>query len=269
MSIIGNGECHFKLGDQEICSDDNILKQLSNSGSPILTPIKKKEIVEKLKADTNCESESCIYTSPIIIQKLGETQTKAILESNFKSKGPYDSTTWLNNEHIDNVLRQNMEKYKNFYAIGYQMIDFKEQKTELEIINIPYELKTYNTMGVVLNTDITEGKGKHWFAIFIDARKKPYTLEFFNSSGNLPVHQVQTWLNKTQRAIKRAGKPVKIIIVSPYEIQKSDTECGVFCLWFILSRLDGVPVESFTDVNMGPGDEKMIEYRNELFRHSH
>ncbi len=270
MTHKSTSECHFATA-KEICSDDNVLMQLTGEtpSSSILSPIAKKKIVEKLKADTNCESESCIYTHKDIISKLGKDTVKQILDTNFKPEGPYDSTKWLNNNNIDHVLRQNTIKYKKFYAIDYQMIDFAEKGTELATINIISKLVKFNTIGVVLNTDIANGKGKHWFAIFIDARSSPVTIEFFNSSGNLPVHQVQTFLNKTKRDIIRSGRDASIIIVSPNEMQKSDTECGVFSLWFILERLDGKHVEEFKNEIIGPGDEKMIKFRKELFRHSH
>ena len=265
-----HNECHFALKNPEVCSDDTTLLKLSdnqNMDSPLLNS-KKIQLVDKLKSDTNCESESCLYSSVLVKKKLGRQQANDILKSRFKPKGPFDSDNWLSDSNIDNVLQQNMIKYKKFYAIPYQMIDFAKKQTELATINIPYQLKKYNTIGVVLNTDTSNGKGKHWFAIFIDARHTPYTIEFFNSSGNYPVHQIHTWINKTKREIERSGKEVKDIIVSPNELQKSDTECGVFSLWFILSRVKGVPVSEFKNVNTGPSDEKMLEFRKDLFRHS-
>ena len=75
-------------------------------------------------------------------------------------------------------------------------------------------------------------------------------------------------MNKTKREFEKLGKPPEIIIVSSNELQKSDSECGVFSLWYILSRLEGKPVSNFKNVNMGPKDEKMIEYRKWLFKHS-
>ncbi len=268
-------ECHFALDKTEVCSDDVTLIKLSdnqNINSPLLTSI-KKTIIDKLKSDTGCESESCLYSTILVKNKLGRKQAKDVLNTRFKSKGPFNTDNWLSDSNIDNVLRQNMIKYKKFYAIPHQMIDFVKHKTELATINIPYILKNCNTIGVVLNTDVTDKKdggkgGLHWFAIFIDARRTPYTLEFFNSSGNLPVHQVQTWLNKTKRDLERSGKKTEIVVVSSNELQKSDTECGVFSLWFILSRVKGVNVSEFKNVNMGPSDEKMLEFRKDLFRHS-
>lgn len=274
MDVINiDNECHFSLNESEICSDDQTLTILSTESpttdSPFLSPIKKKEIVESIKSETNCESESCVYTTYLVKKKLGTHLADQVLKTRFKPKGPYNSDNWLDNFNIDDVLRQNMKKYKKFYAIPYQMIDFAEKKTELATINISDQLNHYDTMAVVVNTDVSSGKGKHWFAIFMDFRQSPYQLEFFNSSGNLPPYQIQTWLNKTKRDLERLGKKVDIIIVSPDEIQKSDTECGVFSLWFILSRLQNISVSKFRNINMGSSDEKMIEFRKGLFRHSH
>ena len=67
---------------------------------------------------------------------------------------------------------------------------------------------------------------------------------------------------------ERDGCKVKCIIVSPNEIQQSDSECGVFSLWFIWSRLEKHPVEEFRNPDLGPQDEKMMNFRKMLFRHT-
>lgn len=264
-------ECHFASNKFNICSNDSTIKKIASLSnvsipSPYLSDITRKKIIDDIKTKTNCESESCIYESPMLKQVLGDTQF--IIKQTFKPKGPYNSDDWLDNLNIDGVLKQNMEKYKDFYAIPFQMIDFVKQQAELATLNIPNLIKRYNTVGVVINTDTSTGKGKHWFALFMDFRKEPYTLEFFNSSGNLPVYQIQSWMNKTKRDFEKLGKQMDIIIVNSNELQKSSSECGVFSLWFILGRLEGKSVSEFKNVNMGPNDEKMIKFRKWLFKHS-
>jgi len=278
MDVHQKDECHFGLNSPKVCSSDetiikikNILKH--NHKIPDLTSdfITSKEIIiTAAKKETNCDSESCVLTSDFIKKKLGNSVVEKELETRFKPKGPYDNNEWLDNFNIDCVLKQNMQKYPDFCAIPFQMIDFEKKKTELATIDLPDKIKNgCKYMAVVLNTDISSGKGKHWFAIFMDFSGDPYTLEYFNSSGNLPLHQIRTWQLATKKILEKAMNiKVECIIVSPNEIQKSDSECGVFCLWFILSRLEGHSVTEFKNVNMGPSDKLMQKFRKALFRHT-
>lgn len=274
-------ECHPKLGDDVVCSSDIVVKQIGRalningristklaSSSPLLART-KTTIINQAKEKTDCDSESCIYSNILVQKKINKNTIEQELKTRFKPQGPFDNDAWLDNIHIDSVLRQLMETYKHFYAIPFQMIDFKEKGTELATINLLKKINEgYTKIAVVLNTDVSDGKGKHWFAMFMDFAHDTYSLEFFNSSGNLPVHQIRTWQIETKKMFERKGFPTKCIIVSPNEIQKSDSECGVFSLWFIWSRLENHPVEEFKNVNMGPDDKRMVEFRKMLFRHS-
>ena len=178
-------ECHFASNKTGVCSDDAVITKiapLSNVDlkSPYLTESVKQQIIDDLKTKTNCDSESCLFETDLLKKAVGNTTS--IIKETFKPQGPYDSDDWLDNFNIDHVLKQNMEKYKDFYAIPFQMIDFAKQKSELATLELDKLTTQYNTAAVVINTDISTGKGKHWFAIFMDFRKTPYTIEFFNSS---------------------------------------------------------------------------------------
>ena len=278
MEIEIENECHPKLQNPDVCSSDEIILKLgdilkdNNTSLDLSSPLlndTKIAIIDALKEQTNCDSESCIYTDSLVKSKLGKS-AEIELRTQFKPPGPFDTTNWLDNFNIDKVLRQYIPVYSDYYPIKYQMIDFDEKKTELATINLPAKIKKgCKRFSVVFNTDASDGKGKHWFAMFMDFTEDPYTLEYFNSSGNLPVYQIRKWQLKTKKLLERTmNVKVECIIVSPNEIQKSDSECGVFCLWFILSRLEGYPVTTFKNINMGPDDDRMIKFRRALFRHS-
>ena len=48
--------------------------------------------------------------------------------------------------------------------------------------------------------------------------------------------------------------------------QRSQTECGPYSLYYIRRRLEGAPVETFTDPKVRISDEAMEEFRRYLFR---
>lgn len=185
----------------------------------------------------------------------------------FKPFGPHDSVQLLNNHNIDETLKlyetnsQEMFGIK-FKAIPFQMIDFAEVGTELSNDNLVYDLiqNKYDAFAVVLNTDVSSGRGKHWFCIFGDLQHAgtaadPYVIEYFNSSGNPPMSPVAVWIEKTKMDLIEDHKlhVVRLDCV-PQILQQSHTECGVWSLMYIRSRLDGKPPNWFYSVKTTDDD---------------
>lgn len=316
-------ECAFHLGKREVCSSDTILQKLSDflKDNYDIKASDKKDIINKAKKVTKCETESCVLSQPEIARSIGHSQIKKELEKNFKPDGPaLDYRTLLNNFNIDEVLNQFVIAYPGFYHIPFQMIDFAEQAISdkeiletykdsidgynmikhkrdqnLATVDIVDKYKHgYRTFGVVLNTDFSSGPGKHWFCIFIDLRnidsddsvpksmrnkatnkhgggytcsnrKKNAQILYFNSSGNLPLHQVTSWLSDAKMKLMLLDKDVEIVRVATSRLQADDYSCGVWCLYFILSMLNCV---SYTDFRPGKvNDDMMYEFRKHFFRH--
>lgn len=236
------------------------------------------QVVKKIQDILDLKSESEIYTSETFRQFIGNRTADAVLKYQFKPEGPWKSTALLDNFNIDDCLTQ-WSTYapklfnKKFYNIPFQMIDFENVKTELALISVPQLVKDgYTCMGVVLNTDVSTGGGKHWFCLYCDfspsgTEDDPFTLEFFNSSGNPPVSEVSYWLNNTKHALLRdIGKYAKIVIAAPKKLQYSNTECGVWSLMYIRFRLEDKPYDFF--ITASADDPDMITFRKHLFRHN-
>lgn len=101
---------------------------------------------------------------------------------------------------------------------------------------------------------------------------EPWTVEFFNSSGNSPVKEYAAWLQRTrdlfldmQRAQGRARPEAEIIKVAGVEHQLSKTECGVYSLYYIWARLNGVKPSHFMDKARPIRDTLAFEFRQHLF----
>ena len=91
-------------------------------------------------------------------------------------------------------------------------------------------------------------------------------MEYFNSSGAKPSEEVQNWLHKTKDNIeKKTNKKVEIVLINKYELQKSTSECGLFALWYIYSRLNDVPYEFFLTPDC-VDDKMMFQFRKSIFR---
>jgi hypothetical protein len=135
----------------------------------------------------------------------------------------------------------------------------------------------FNCLGCVLNTDISSGRGKHWVAVFIDCRDdNEWTIEYFNSAGNPPPTTMINWMEKTRKQLtdyankltdsSSSNKPINVetVCVTDIEHQQSETECGMYSLFYIRARLDGKSYKWFTQTVIPDAD--MIEFRKHLFR---
>ena len=154
-------------------------------------------------------------------------------------------------------------KKKTFSVVpGLNMGLFAPEDLEaiLKIIN------KYDSLGVVLNTDTSDGPGIHWFCLYCNFVVNPITLEYFNSSGNMPAPEVQAWLVKTKFDIENnINRKCEIVIASRIiHQQDSESECGNYSLYYIWSRLNGVSYKKFNDERIK--DDVMIEFRETLFR---
>ena len=154
----------------------------------------------------------------------------------------------------------------------FQMIDFALNGTALQKIDIYQLMKDdYDCFAVVLNTDVSTGRGKHWFCLFMDLNHKgtandPITIEYFNSSGYEPRPQVLTWIQTTKYdMLKDHNIHMKVIYATEgRQIQYSRTECGVWCLVYILARLSDKPHNWLVKAKVSDSD--ITEYRQRLFR---
>jgi hypothetical protein len=253
-----------------------------------------EDIMDKAKNKLNCDSESCVVSHPEFKKFVFHTHlvSKSDLENNlkkrFKIKGPKDNTNWLSNYDIDKTLQDWACKFEDFFPCPFAMIDFDRTNDPLNAYNLAdiylgkYSKNTTlgnikipcRTFGCAINTDVSSGSGKHWMAIFVDMRGPEWTIEFFNSAGNGPQKSIVRWMARTKEYLDTfiannkdltTTRPVKIVTVSSLEHQESNTECGLYTLFYIRCRLENVPYSRFLEGEEIP-DESMMEFRKHCFR---
>ncbi len=276
------GECAFHIVAQEkivdgVCSDDFtidkikefLLKSTSAQQTELATEDDGK-IIEVAKEALGCNSESCIIERDAFRNFVGHANAQK-MRKRFKESGPANSNKWLNNSNIDNTIAQWQQMFPEFLHVPFQMSDFDKENTELNEIDLVHEFKenNYKCMGVVLNTDISSGSGIHWFCIFVDARQSNHiTIEVFDSAGNIPPSSVIRWVAKQRLALANSfsgSKVEDLVVTRQNKLQYSNSECGVFSLWYIFCRLNKVPYSYFTKPGAAT-DEMMLQFRKYLFR---
>lgn len=289
----GANECSWnkvrKKGDITVCSSPDVIKKMADfletlgekvDASKLDQADVKSEIVEKMKEKTKCESESCAIQNPKFKKFASPYVVEKNLEENFKTKGPANTTEWLSNFNIDDVLEEIKKTYadQHFWNIPFQMRDFKKTKPDenadekqkesnLESFDILKKYKeNYRCFGVAINTDYSSGNGIHWFCLFICMRNPDITIEYFNSSGNPPLAEIASWMKKTRMLLTNAfpNRKVYEVIASKEEHQTDDHSCGVYALYYIISRVANIPYTYFQKNIVK--DETMHKFRKFIFR---
>jgi hypothetical protein len=91
----------------------------------------------------------------------------------------------------------------------------------------------------IVNTDISSGRGKHWFALFMDFRTSTPILEYFNSSGK-EVSIVERFLcDQRNHILVKHNVKVHVPNYEKMQLQHDTFSCGPFALCFILWRIEG------------------------------
>jgi hypothetical protein len=277
-------ECALDIPGNVCSTNDTVnamKKHLQQKNIDTTTLTTSKDIVDSVRKDLNCNTEECVLTNPQFVKD----NIKSIVEESLdriKPKGPANSTKLLNNENIDNVLKKLTSRHNGFYHMNFQMIDFAGEKDSsdgwivkkgqtiyplpLGKINMSQEVvdKGFKTFGVVMNSDYRTGGGIHWFSLFCDFRTSPITIEYFNSSGNKPVIQIQDWLIKTEENLNSAGHKAVIVVLSGLVHQYSETECGLYSIYYIWNRLNGIPALNFQEKKVT--DAMMYKFRLQCFK---
>lgn len=272
----------------------------AGAGEPELLPHRGvgAAIIRRAAGALGCSSESCLVSHPEVRGYLDAAVPGSAreLDTRFKEGGPREGRALLSNFNIDGTLQRWAYEFEDFYNYPFCMMDFartggvlvrhppaealagraKQIVRNPEAAEIEKVRRACRCMGCIVNTDVSTGLGLHWVAVFVDCRSREaaWTLEYFNSAGNPPPREMTRWLEETRRALAAArarkprtygGEEVKVVPVTSFRHQRSQTECGLYSLFYIRSRLEGVSPATF----MRGGritDEVMAEFRRHVFR---
>ena len=263
---------------EETCYDSYALISMRNNWNKrnkdnIIDTTDPLEIWKKFKHILNdsCDIESCWLKNEAIRQDLD----RDILNYTFSpekpsswEKKPY---TWLNSNDIKNVMKQYENAHKNFKFIGpspidYDSEDYYDKETcvwpELCKFSLLHHIKNnVNTIGIIFNLDKHTESGSHWCCMFLDLRKKH--LYYFDSYGK-PIHiNMKRLGNDILEQGRRCNTPLTFIKLKN-EHQKKNSECGIYCLYFITSLLQEKHDYLHFENNRIPDDE-IFKYRSVFF----
>jgi hypothetical protein len=296
-----NPELHYSCLDNKVI-DDIIDVYNKNNKTNKITGSTTKQRYEKFKEIRNFDLDACVVKTPQFseinekdpVNKFEQT----LAEVYFKIPIPKGKYEWLSNFDIDKVMTQYERRHPHFAYLVTAPMDFQTVKAvdfyeEASKINMKeYIAKGINTIGIVLNLDHYGQPGSHWVCCFIDLRTPEFirntnseawnifykdkspsqiknmtcpSLEFFDSVGSRPPPEISKFFDRIQSQVPNI-KFTRKIGNTPH--QKKNSECGNYCLLYIISRLRGVPFETFNDRRFRLQDEWVNQQRRDvLFLH--
>ena len=214
-----------------------------------------------------CERESCWLKKNWINQKL----PKSVVDNTFAPEQPKSwkrkPTEWLTSIDILDVMKQYEKTYKNFEFMGPSPIDFDTHKLygecvweELCKISLKELIsKGKDKIGIVFNTDKHTDPGSHWVAMFIDCKKK--SIYYFDSYADDAPKEVRVLGKRLQKQSEALGKRYKYI-ENRKRHQWSNSECGMYCLFFIIELLKG---RSFNKIETKRIDDKFMKKLRNIY----
>jgi hypothetical protein len=224
------------------------------------------------KMQTTCKTEICwmkqdfIKNSPLARELL----------KNFKPLMPKswisNPIEWLSTIDISEVMNQYEIKYPEFEFIGPVPMDFD---TKLgfgkcvvdELCNVKLDnllKKGDSKLGVVFNLDKHTQSGSHWVAMYCDVKEG--FIGYWDSYGYEPNKEVVLLMERLKKQGDELGHKLNIKI-NKNRHQYKNSECGVYCIYFITSLLDGNKFEDV--VNKIVNDDDMNKKRKEYYNNNY
>lgn len=248
---IKKGEC--ALGEKPD-GDGSCLKPQHKKAVAMWAKVRDYTLAKK---ELGCTNDGCV------LDKMG-VKGDDIKQEVLKPSGPANTMDLISNFNISDIFKQFESKFPEFHGYPFQYHDFINHSDSEPIQDPPSPDKPKKVYGMVVNTDVTGGPGIHWFALMVDMRKRPWTVEYFNSSGNKPQAPISKWMAEIKDKLCSSGECEMVLTNDRFQHQKGNTECGLYSMYYIWSRLNNVPYANFGNGERIP-DAKMTEFRKQLF----
>ena len=225
-------------------------------------------VCSNMKKISNCNSEYCWITVQDIVKKLNNSEIDEFKEY-FRPAMPEewgdDKKAWLSTTDIDKVLEQYEDAHDDFIYLGAHPIDAHKCSVSDEVckINVSNLLKkNKKKIGIVFNTDDSSGEGEHWVSFYVDLegvnRNGKPSAYYFDSAADRPQKEVFKLVKKLKKQAKKEDINLDFLY-NDIQHQYKESECGVYCMYFISKMLKGINFEKFVkDIKK---DEYMNKYR--------
>lgn len=250
----------------------NLIKEMWNKRHPdkIIETNNPRKIWNFLKHQliNICDNEKCWLRQEFMKQGLD----KELLHYTFAPEQPTtwkkNPTEWLSTLEIHKVLNQWEHKYNDFLFLGASPINYDTLLDDNKCVwddlcnfNLKRELNNGKyKFGVIFNLDPHYKEGSHWVSLFINVKKRE--INYFDSYGIAPEKNIRKFINNIILQGKKLNINFKLNINNKRH-QFSDSECGMYSIYFIIKMLKGTSFKYF--INKRIKDNTMIKLRSKYF----
>ena len=223
-----------------------------------------EEIWRTLKSRlVNCDKEDC-WLSQLTDKRLKHEIKEIVFAPEHPPEWIKNPNEWLTDLDISRVMKQYEKTYKDFKFIGPSPIDFdsKVERQEipwehpgagnptdkvcvwqelchLSLSNLLHQGKT--KIGIVFNLDRYNEPGSHWVSLYIDLGEPNPFVFYFDSTGAKYPSEINVLITRILLQGRALIPSIKIEKYSNLgkDHQKSNTECGMYSLFFLITMLTG------------------------------
>ena len=254
LKYFKQAKCHPRISKKKkTCLDYKILLKLKKKWNlrhpdKKIKTKKKNELFNKLKeAYSNiCDNEICWINKGLNGNENKEKLKLKLFAPETPKKWHTNINEWLDSTDLNKVMKQYEEKHPNFKFLGPAPIDFDTYKSnnncvwpEICNININNIINSnVDYVGFIFNTDKHYQSGSHWFSLFLNLKDK--YLFFFDSTGKPIPYEIQKLINKINNQCLNNNIKLKNFNNVGIRHQRGNTECGMYCLYFIITLLEKI-----------------------------
>jgi hypothetical protein len=236
------------------------IKDVFNKKNPAnpITDVDPTKIWWALKTRLDCQKEDC-WLDSLFEAGMKEQIKRFIFSPKHPPEWNSNPDEWLSNFDIADVMKQYHVSNPEFKFIGPTTIDFDSRPQALGGKCVLEDLCNFDLarfirakktkIGIVFNLDRFNQSGSHWVSAFIDIDKK--FVFFFDSANNeIPPEiwqknpsssEKKPFINRVLEQGLKLPTPIKFEFYTNrgHRHQKSNTECGMYSLFFIITLLTG------------------------------
>lgn len=212
-----------------------------------------------------------------VLSETDRKQARTLLRPRYPSEWINDPDAWLDNFQIESVMRQFEADNPSFKFYGVFPMDFSapdpykkteggsQQKClneELCTINLEREYNQgFRGLGAIFNLDPHFKSGSHWVGLYINIKNAEIPEVYYFDSYGMRVPRL---IARLMKSFKFQNKKTRLMWNSR-RFQFSDTECGMYSMYFLIAMLSGIPFKKFCHTAVP--DKEMYELRKTLFSH--
>ena len=189
-----------------------------------------------------CDDDKCVLSKITDPSKRKEIEETAFVPKQ-PSEWKLNINEWLSDSDILQVISQYVDAYSSFVFLGPSYIDFDYKLSANRCVEdalCKFSLANYiknkkTQIGIIFNLDDHTKSGSHWVSLYIDVKGK--YMFYFDSAANPMPREVQILINRIKQQAKSLKIRFKVHTNGSFEHQFSNTECGMYSLFFLVTML--------------------------------